>query len=98
MRALGFSRGSILQSFIMESVLLSLLGGILGCLLALPVNNVTTGVGNFSTFSEVAFKFRVSPAIMLNGLIFAAAIGAIGGFLPARAAARRDLIATLREG
>ena len=98
LRALGFTRGSILQSFILESVVLSLCGGILGCLLALPVNNLTTGVGNFATFSEVAFNFTLTPMIMLYGLTFACVIGAIGGYLPARSAARRDLIATLREG
>lgn len=97
LRALGFSRFSILRSFMFESMMLSLFGGILGCLLAWPVNNVTTGVGNFATFSEVAFKFRVSSDIVTNGLIFAVVIGALGGFLPARAAARRDLVSTLRE-
>jgi putative ABC transport system permease protein len=97
LRALGFSRFSILQSFMLESVMLSLFGGVLGCLLAMPLNNVTTGVGNFQTFSEVAFKFKVTPQTMLMGLGFAAAIGAVGGFLPARAAARRDLITTMRE-
>ena len=97
LRALGFSRWSILQSFMFESMLLSLVGGIFGCLLALPLNNVTTGVGNFATFSEVAFAFRVSWGVMLGGLTFAVVIGGLGGFLPARAASRRDLITTLRE-
>ena len=98
LRALGFTRGSILRSFIAESVALSLFGGILGCILALPVNNMTTGVGNFDTFSEIAFNFTITPTIMLYGLTFAGVIGAAGGYLPARSAARRDLITTLREG
>lgn len=98
LRALGFSRGSILSSFVIESIALALLGGAIGCLLALPLNSVTTGVGNFQTFSEIAFNFRVGPSTILAGLLFAAAIGAIGGFLPARAAARRDILAALREG
>ncbi len=97
LRALGFSRGNILRSFLLESVALSLLGGIIGCLLALPLNAVTTGVGNFATFSEIAFNFRVGPSTIAVGLIFAAVIGAIGGYLPARAAARRDLLTALRE-
>ena len=97
LRALGFSRWSILQSFVFESVVLAVIGGIAGCLIALPINNVTTGVGNFATFSEVAFKFKVGPGVIARGLLFSAMIGAIGGFLPARAAARRDLITTLRE-
>ncbi|HEY0911830.1 MAG TPA: ABC transporter permease, partial [Bradyrhizobium sp.] len=97
LRALGFSRRSILSSFLLESIALSLIGGLIGCLLALPLNSVTTGVGNFATFSEIAFNFRVGPSTVAAGLIFAAVIGAIGGFLPARAAARRDLLTALRE-
>ena len=61
LRVLGFSRGSILLSFLIESLLLALVGGIIGCLLALPLNGMTTGIGNFVTFSEIAFEFRVSP-------------------------------------
>ena len=57
LRVLGFSRGSILFSFFIESVLLAGLGGLLGCLLVLPLNGVTTGIGNFTTFSEIAFQF-----------------------------------------
>ncbi len=98
LRSLGFSRASILRSFIFESMMLSLLGGLVGCALALPVNNLTTGVGNFATFSEVAFRFKVTWDVMAQGVLFAVVIGALGGFLPALAAARRDLITTLREG
>lgn len=98
LRALGFSRGSILCSFVIESIALALLGGAIGCLLALPLNAVTTGVGNFQTFSEIAFNFRVGPSAIFAGLIFAAGIGAAGGFFPARAAARRDILVALREG
>ena len=97
LRSLGFTRKSILASFMFESISLSLLGGLLGCLLSLPMNWVTTGIGNFSTFSEIAFNFRVGPRAIAIGLTFAIAIGALGGFLPARAAARRDLLTTLRE-
>src|SRR5262249_19670295 len=60
LRILGFSRVSILFSFLVESLLLSLLGGALGCLLVLPLNNVTTAIGSFQTFSEIAFEFRVT--------------------------------------
>jgi putative ABC transport system permease protein len=98
LRSLGFSRASILGSFMFESVALSLLGGILGCLLALPLNGLTTAVGDFATFSEVAFQFRVGIGAILIGLAFAAIIGALGGFLPALAASRRDLLQSLREG
>lgn len=98
LRSLGFSRFSILRSFMFEAMMLALLGGLIGCLLALPVNNLTTGVGNFATFSEVAFRFKVTWDVMARGVLFAVIIGAVGGFLPALAASRRDLITTLREG
>jgi ABC-type antimicrobial peptide transport system permease subunit len=81
-----------------ESVVLSLVGGMLGVLIALPLNGLTTAVGSFTTFSEVAFNFRVSGLAIFAGLAFAAVIGALGGFLPALAASRRDLLQSLREG
>jgi putative ABC transport system permease protein len=97
LRVLGFSRGSILFSFFVESVLLALLGGILGCLLVLPLNGITTGMANFITFSEIAFDFRIGPPIMLRGVIFAVVLGAIGGLLPARMAAKKEILTALRE-
>jgi putative ABC transport system permease protein len=96
LRVLGFSRGSILFSFFVESVLLAGLGGILGCLLVFPLNGVTTGIGS-TTFSELAFSFRVTPQIMLAGIIFAALLGAFGGLFPARMAARKEILVALRE-
>jgi ABC-type lipoprotein release transport system permease subunit len=93
---LGFTPWAITLSFLIESVLLALLGGVLGCLLALPINGVTTSTTNWSSFSEVAFAFRVTPTGMLAGLVFAALLGLVGGFLPARRAGRRSLAATLR--
>lgn len=97
LRSLGFSRVSILFSFVLESLLLATLGGILGVLLALPMNNVTTGIGNFATFSEIAFNFRVGWLAISCGLGFALLVGLLGGFFPALAAARKDLLAALRE-
>ncbi len=97
LRVLGFSRNGILVSFFLESLLLSLLGGLLGCLLVLPLNNITTGIGSFVTFSEISFNFRVSPAIMLAGVLFALFMGAIGGLFPARTAARKEILTALRE-
>ncbi|HEV2398107.1 MAG TPA: ABC transporter permease [Candidatus Sulfotelmatobacter sp.] len=97
LRTLGFSQGSILLSFLTESVLLSLLAGILGCLLALPLNWVTTGIGNFASFSEIAFQFHTGTAVMFSGLTFAIVLGALGGFLPARAAARKEILSALRD-
>jgi putative ABC transport system permease protein len=96
LRVLGFSRGSILFSFFVESVLLAGLGGILGCLLVFPLNGVTTGIGS-TTFSELAFAFRVTPQIMLAGIVFATVLGAFGGLFPARMAARKEILTALRE-
>ena len=96
LRVLGFKRRSILSSFMVESLFLALLGGVLGCILALPVNGLSTGIGNFTTFSEVAFDFRVTPQLMLQGMIFAAVMGTLGGLLPARLAARLPIVRGLR--
>jgi ABC-type antimicrobial peptide transport system permease subunit len=96
LRVLGFSKGSILLSFFLESVLLSGLGGVLGCLLALPLNGITTGIGN-SNFSETAFNFHVSGEIMLIGMAFAVVLGAAGGLFPASNAARKEILTALRE-
>jgi putative ABC transport system permease protein len=98
LRVLGFSRLAILTSFFVESLMLAGIGGVIGCLLALPLNGITTGVGSFVTFSEIAFHFRVTPAVMLPGVIFALILGAFGGVFPARSAARREILAALREG
>jgi ABC-type antimicrobial peptide transport system permease subunit len=97
LRVLGFSRGSILFSFFLESLLLALLGGVLGCLLALPLDNITTGVGSFVTFSEIAFNVHVTPAIMLTGMAFALIMGALGGLFPARMAAKKEILMALRD-
>jgi putative ABC transport system permease protein len=97
LRVLGFTKGSIQLSFLFESVVLCLIGGALGCLIALPLNNVTTGIGSFVTFSEFSFNFRVTPMIMLIGLVFATILGAVGGLFPARQAARKEILAALRE-
>src|SRR5215469_4047166 len=97
LKTLGFSEGSILLSFLSESVLLAGSAGVLGCLIALPLNWVTTGVGSMTSFSEIAFRFHVSAAALLTGVIFAVVLGAVGGALPARAAARKEILTALRE-
>jgi putative ABC transport system permease protein len=97
LRVLGFSQGSILLSFFLESVLLALIGGVLGILLVLPLNNITTSVGNFITFSETSFNFHVSPFVMALGVGFALFMGALGGLFPARSAARKEILTALRE-
>lgn len=97
LRVLGFSKGGILVSFFIESVLLALLGGLLGILLVLPMNNLTTGIGSFTTFTEIAFQFRITPKIMLTGVLFGLAMGALGGIFPAAQAARKEILTALRE-
>jgi putative ABC transport system permease protein len=97
LRVLGYSRGSILIGFILESVLIALLGGALGCLLAFPINGVTTGTTNFATFSEVAFNFRITPGLLLNGMLFAVIMGGVGGFFPAWRAAHENIVTALRS-
>lgn len=97
LRVLGFTRGSILLSFFLESMLLSLVGGILACLLVLPLNNVTTGIGNFITFSETSFNFRIGPEVMAVGIVLSLLLGAAGGLLPARQAAKKEILTALRE-
>jgi putative ABC transport system permease protein len=97
LRVLGFSRGSILLSFFVESLLLSGLGGLIGCLLVLPLNGVTTGVGNFNTFAETSFNFSVTPGIMFIGVAFAMLLGVMGGFFPARSASKKEILTALRE-
>ena len=97
LRAVGFSGWSIWSSFIVESTLLALLGGILGCVMALPLHGLSTGTANFATFTEILFNFRITPKILLQGMIFAAIVGILGGGLPALRAARIKLIDALRE-
>jgi len=97
LQILGFSPLSVMVSLMIESVLLALLGGVLGCLLALPINGITTSTTNWASFSEVAFAFRVTPPALLAGMIFAAGMGLLGGFLPALRAARQPLAKSVRE-
>ena len=96
LRVLGFSKGSILISFFLESVLLSGIGGVLGCLMVLPVNGITTHIGN-ANFADTAFDFHVSPESMLIGIGFAVLLGAIGGVFPASNAARKEILVALRQ-
>jgi putative ABC transport system permease protein len=97
LRALGFSRFSVLLSFVMESMLLALVGGILGCLVAFPMNGFTAGTGQTQSFSELAFAFKITPGIVLVGLIFAVLMGFIGGLLPAVRASQMPITKALRE-
>lgn len=96
LRAIGFTRFDVLTSFMFESVLLAFLGGLLGCLLALPFNGLETGIGSFTTFSEMTFGFVIGPRQMVYGVLFAVSMGFIGGLLPAISAARMNIVNALR--
>ena len=96
MRALGFGAGSVVLSFVVEALFISFLGGALGCLAALPLNGFTTGAMNWQTFSHLAFAFRVTPVLLLWGLLFALLMGIVGGVPPAIRAARRPVATALR--
>jgi len=97
LRVLGFSRGSILLSFFIESLLLASLAGVTACLLVLPLNFVTTAIGNFSTMTEMSFRFHVGAVAIGIGIVFAWFMGGIGGLFPARNAARKEILTALRE-
>ncbi len=94
---LGFRPRSVMSSFLLEAVLIASLGGALGCLMALPINGLVTSTTNWSSFSEVAFAFQVTPALLLNGMIFAVVMGIFGGLLPARHAAKQQVVDALRQ-
>jgi putative ABC transport system permease protein len=96
-RALGFGAGAIVLSFVVEAILISAMGGIVGCLAVLPVNGLTTSTMNFQTFSHLAFAFRITPALMVGGLLFAIAMGLFGGVPPAIRAARLPVAVALRD-
>lgn len=97
LQTLGFRPRSVMASFLVEAVFLALIGGVLGCLLALPINGITTSTTNWQSFAELTFAFRVTPAILLQGLAFAAVMGLLGGLLPARRAARLTVAVGLRR-
>jgi len=93
---LGFRPSSVLVSFLAESAFIAVIGGILGCLFALPLNGIVTSTTNWASFSEIAFSFRVTPLLLLLGLAFAVVMGVIGGFFPALRAARLQVVQALR--
>ena len=93
---LGFHPRSVLASFLAESAVIALLGGVIGCLLALPINGIVTSTTNWTSFSEIAFAFRVTPMLLLSGIMFAVVMGVVGGFFPARRASKLPVIQALR--
>ncbi|MCG6919916.1 MAG: ABC transporter permease [Acidobacteriota bacterium] len=96
LRAIGFGGGAIVLSFVVESLLIALVGGVVGCLAVLPVNGITTGTMNWQTFSHLAFAFRITPDLLMAGMVFALFMGLLGGLPPAIRAARANVAHTLR--
>ena len=96
LRVMGFSRPAILTSFVLESLLLSLLGALIGIVLMLPFNGMTTGTSNQVTFSEVVFSLRMTPGVVFAAIIFGMIMGLLGGMAPAWHAARQNILNALR--
>ncbi len=97
LRALGFRRQAVLRAFLMEALLLSVGGGVMGLAGASLMQAVSISTVNFQTFSELAFQFTMTPAILVQTLLFALFMGLLGGFIPAWRAARMQIIDCLRE-
>ncbi len=96
LRALGFTRGSILLAFLVEALLLGFVGGVIGIVAASLMQALSISTVNFQTFAEVAFRFTLTPSIIVASLAFALAMGFVGGFLPAARAARMKIVDALR--
>lgn len=96
LRVLGFGRLSILVAFLLESVSIALIGAVIGILITLPLNFVSTGTSNWVTFSEIAFNFRVTPDLIIFALIFGGIIGFVGSLLPSIRASRFKIVDALR--
>jgi len=97
LRVLGFRRRWVLLGFVIEGALLSLIGGLVGVGVALFWNGKSAGTMSFETFSETVFQLRVTPALVIQGLVFAVLVGVIGSLLPAIRAARLPVIAALKS-
>ena len=96
LRALGFRRGAVLAAFMAESLLLSALGGVVGLAAASVMQAVDVSTTNFQTFAELAFRFVLTPEIAVKAMVFALAMGVVGGFIPAWRAARMQIVDCLR--
>jgi putative ABC transport system permease protein len=97
MRALGFNTSNVILSFLFEALLISFVGGVLGCLVVLPLNGLTTNTMNWQTFSNLAFAFKITFDLLVMGVLFALVMGVLGGVLPAVRAAVRPVVVALRE-
>jgi putative ABC transport system permease protein len=97
LRAIGFGSSNVIASFTLEALVISSIGGLLGCVIVLPVNGITTGTMNFQTFSHMSFAFRIDSELLAGGFAFALVMGLLGGLPPAIRAARMPVGAALRD-
>jgi len=97
MRAVGFSGSSVVFSFLLEALLIAFVGGVLGCVAVLPLNGLTTSTMNFQTFSNLAFAFKITPELLVKGVLFALVMGVVGGLLPAIRAAAMPVATAIRS-
>jgi putative ABC transport system permease protein len=97
MRAIGFGGPSVVFSFVIEALLIAFVGGLIGCIAVLPLNGLTTGAMNLQTFSHLAFAFKITPELLVKGIIFALVMGIVGGLLPAIRAAVQPVATALRS-
>lgn len=97
LRVLGFGRGAVMLCFLIEGAFVASIGGVLGCLLAIPMNGYSTGTIDFQSFAETVFEFRVTPGLMVQGIAFSAILGLLGSLLPAYRASKLPVIAALKS-
>jgi ABC-type antimicrobial peptide transport system permease subunit len=98
LRALGFNRGTILSAFLLESLFLGVIGGLLGLFAASFMDQITISTMNWQTFSDLSFRFTLTRSIILEALTFSVVMGLAGGILPALTAARMNIVTSLRLG
>jgi ABC-type antimicrobial peptide transport system permease subunit len=96
LRAIGFQRGAVLTGFVIEALMLSLTGGLIGLVLAFPMTFARFSTMNFQSFSEIVFRFDLTPQIILSSVMFAAIMGLFGGFFPAWRASRMKVVDVIR--
>jgi putative ABC transport system permease protein len=97
LRVLGFRRRTIVLGLLIEGILLCAIGGVLGCMLALPLNGYATGTIGFESFSETVFEFTITPTLAMQGIVFSALIGLFGTLIPAIKASRTPVIDALKS-
>lgn len=96
LRALGFRRSAILRAFLLEALLLALVGGVVGLFAATGLQAISISTTNFQSFSELAFSFALTPRVVVLSLLFALVMGFVGGVLPALKASRMKIVDALR--